>query len=124
MSTLVDELLQDFEDSGSEAGDAPNEDNFLGADDGEASKEAHGNGDMDLDDGADEDDEEMSGVDSGKQVPEDPEEAKARVEKMQLKDVNDVRHIAGLMKTLEPVLEVSSPPLRAPPPPYSVFKTS
>ncbi|KAG6363149.1 hypothetical protein INS49_008244 [Diaporthe citri] len=116
MSTLVDELLQDFEDSGSEPGDAPNEDHFLGADDGEASKEAHGNGDMDLDEGADEDDEEMGGVDSSKQVPEDPEEAKARVEKMQLKDVNDVRHVAGLMKTLEPVLEVSSTPLRHPPP--------
>lgn len=124
MSTLVDELLQDFEDSGSEAGDAPDGDNFLGADDGEAPKETHGNGDMDLDDGADEDDEEMGGVDSSKQVPEDPEEAKARVEKMQLKDVNDVRHVAGLMKTLEPVLEVSSPLLKAPSALYYLFETT
>lgn len=120
MSTLVDELLQDFEDSGSEPGDERNEDEFLGpgagAGDSEAPTGAHTNGDMDLDgDGVEGADEEMGGTDTSKQAPEDPEEAKARVEKMQLKDVNDVRNIAGLMKTLEPVLEVSeTPPLRIP----------
>ena len=40
---------------------------------------------------------------------EDEEETKARVEKMELKTVSDVRSVAGLMKQLEPVLEVSTP---------------
>lgn len=110
MSTLVDELLQDFEDSGSEQGDERHEDDLLGDDHGDVAPTngAHENGDMDLDGGEGEDeDEEMSGFDSGKKAPEDPEEAKARIEKMQLKGVTDVRSVAGLMKTLEPVLEVS-----------------
>lgn len=106
MSTLVDELLQDFEDSGSEQGDERNEDDFLGHTGGEAPAGTHATGDMDLDgDGGEEGDEEMAGTDTSKQVPEDPDEAKARIEKLQLKDVNDVRNVAGLMKTLEPVLE-------------------
>lgn len=113
MSTLVDELLQDFEDSGSEQGDERNEYDILG--DGNVdvalTNGAHANGDMDLDGGEGEDgDEEMSGFDTGKKAPEDPEEAKARIEKMQLKGVTDVRSVAGLMKTLEPVLEVSPVP--------------
>jgi hypothetical protein len=45
---------------------------------------------------------------------EDEEETKAKVEKMQLGGVDDVRSVAGLMKSLEPVLEVSTP---FPPPP-------
>jgi U4/U6 small nuclear ribonucleoprotein PRP31 len=113
MSTLVDELLQDFEDSGSEQGDERNEDDFLGHTAGEASAGIHATGDMDLDgDEGEEGDEEMAGTDTSKQVPEDPDEAKARIEKLQLKDVNDVRNVAGLMKTLEPVLEVSICTLR------------
>ena len=36
---------------------------------------------------------------------EDEEEAKARIEKMQLASVSDVRSVAGLMKQLEPVME-------------------
>lgn len=116
MSTLVDELLQDFEDSGSENGDERNDD-FLGA--GDAPAVPHANGDMDLDGDGGEEDDEMAGTDSSKQVPEDPEEAKARIEKLQLKDVNDVRNVAGLMKTLEPVLEVSEPPSG---PPTSTFQ--
>lgn len=109
MSTLVDELLQDFEDSGSEQGDERNEDDTLGEADGDAANGEHATGDMDLDGGAVEDeDEEMGGMPaSGKKAAEDPEEAKQRIEKMQLKGVGDVRSVAGLMKTLEPVLEVS-----------------
>lgn len=109
MSTLVDELLQDFEDSGSEHGDERNEDDILGEGDGGAADGDHTTGDMDLDGGAvEDDDEEMGGMpDSGKKATEDPEEAKQRIEKMQLKGVGDVRSVAGLMKTLEPVLEVS-----------------
>lgn len=109
MSTLVDELLQDFEDSGSEQGDDHNEDDFLGGDNVGSANDAPGEDDMDLDGGAvQEDDEEMGGVPSGsKQAPEDPEEAKARIEKMQLKGVDDVSSVARLMKSLEPVLKVS-----------------
>lgn len=111
MSTLVDELLQDFEDSGSEQGDERNEDDLLGDGDVAPSNGAHADGDMDLDGGdAADDDIDMGGFDAVKKAPEDPEEAKARVEKMQLKGVNDVRSVAGLMKTLEPVLEVSQAP--------------
>lgn len=112
MSTLVDELLQDFEDSGSEQGDERNEDDLLGDGDAVATHGARAagdkdlDGDMDLDGGEGEDEDmEMGGFDAGKKAPEDPEEAKARIEKMQLKGVNDVRSVAGLMKTLEPVLE-------------------
>lgn len=38
---------------------------------------------------------------------DDEEARKAKVEKMQLGNVDDVRSVAGLMKVLEPVLEVS-----------------
>lgn len=110
MSTLVDELLQDFEDSGSEQGDERNEDDILGDGDVAPTISAHADGDMDLDGGEGEgEDMDMGGFDAVKKAPEDPEEAKARVEKMQLKGINDVRFVAGLMKTLEPVLKVSRP---------------
>ena len=50
----------------------------------------------------------MTGInDSGIDV-EDEEETKAKVEKMELGGVDDVRSVAKLMKTLEPVLEVST----------------
>ena len=107
MSTLADELLQDFEDSGSEGADERNDDEFQGAD--SATNGVLADGDLDMD-GAEEEDEEMDGMpDTSKQAPEDADEAKARVEKMQLGGVDDVRSVANLMKSLEPVLEVSNP---------------
>lgn len=110
MSTLVDELLNDFEDSGSDVGEELNEHDLLGGADAPTNG-LHGNGDMDIDgEGGEDQDEEMGGV-SAAAADEDPEETKARVEKMQLKGVDDVRSVASLMKTLEPVLEVSDPPL-------------
>lgn len=110
MSTLVDELLQDFEDSGSEPGDEHNGDDILGDSHDDAANGLHADGDGDMADDGDEDDD-MGGVPAaGKQAPEDPEEAKARIEKLQLKGINDVRAVAGLMKSLEPVLEVSLKP--------------
>ncbi|KAF4633581.1 hypothetical protein G7Y89_g4532 [Cudoniella acicularis] len=110
MSTLADELLQDFEDSGSEGEDQQNEGLFPNNDgliDPKAAV-ANTNGEsMELD-GDEEDvgeDEDMGGVnDSGVDV-EDEEETKAKVEKMELGGVDDVRSVARLMKTLEPVLE-------------------
>jgi len=111
MATLADELLNDFEDSGSEEDDRQN--GFLQdgatppATDGRAHAE---NGSMVLD-GDEEDideDEEMAAAAEANDVAgaDDEEEAKAKVEKMQLGGVSDVRNVAGLMKTLEPVLQV------------------
>lgn len=122
MSTLADELLNDFEDSGSE-GEADRQNGFLhDAPSPPASSSATGhrqsastNGAagvmvLDVDEEYDDDDEEMMNGDtlaSGMlEDAEDEEEAKAKVEKMQLGGINDVRNVAGLMKTLEPVLQV------------------
>jgi hypothetical protein len=56
-------------------------------------------------------DEDMTGMNNGTiDALDDEEEAMAKVEKMQLGAVKDVRSVAGLMKTLEPVLEVSTFP--------------
>jgi U4/U6 small nuclear ribonucleoprotein PRP31 len=116
MSTLADELLQDFEDSGSE-GEEQQQNEGLFPDDDSATANGHkaaiasaNDGRMELDGDEEEvvEDEEMTGVnDSGIDV-EDEEETKARVEKMELGGVDDVRSVAKLMKTLEPVLEVSA----------------
>lgn len=126
MSTLADELLNDFEDSGSE-GENEQKSSFLN---GETSSPApdlvngHGqrsgttkpNGGMELDDDeedVDSQDEEMSngGSVNGDTLADadDEEAAKAKVEKMRLSGVNDVRSVAGLMKSLEPVLQVGAP---------------
>ncbi len=106
MSTLVDELLHDFEDSGSEAGD-DRHDGLLGDDDDEAAALMGTNGDVEMD-AADllssDEDEEMTGI--GGRVDDD-EDTKAKVDKMQLGGISDIRSVAGLIKTLEPVLEVS-----------------
>lgn len=118
MSTLADELLQDFEDSGSEG---EGEDNaHLFADPEEVALSMNGNAtrfsgasemELDGDEEAVDEDDEMAGMTSGAvDATEDEETTKAKVEKMQLGGVDDVRSVAGLMKTLEPVLEVSSVP--------------
>ncbi|EEY19007.1 pre-mRNA-processing factor 31 [Verticillium alfalfae VaMs.102] len=111
MSTLADELLQDFEDSGSENENEERQDDELGvAPSASGGLLGNGNGlnDMDVDnaDGAEDDDEEMNGIPrSASDAVEDAEDAKAKVEKMQLGAVDDVRSVASLMQTLEPVLE-------------------
>ncbi|TVY90505.1 U4/U6 small nuclear ribonucleoprotein [Lachnellula willkommii] len=113
MSTLADELLQDFEDSGSEGGEEQQNEGLFPEADGATSNGhkaaiASANTDgMELDGDEEEvpEDEEMTGInDSGVDV-EDEEETKAKVEKMELGGVDDVRSVAKLMKTLEPVLE-------------------
>ncbi|KAG7111451.1 hypothetical protein HYQ44_009646 [Verticillium longisporum] len=111
MSTLADELLQDFEDSGSENENEERQDDELGvAPSASSGLLGNGNGlnDMDVDDAddAEDDDEEMNGIPrSASDAVEDAEDAKAKVEKMQLGAVDDVRSVASLMQTLEPVLE-------------------
>lgn len=109
MSTLADELLNDFEESGSE-GEGEEQNGFL--QDGTSppqTKDADTNGSMVLDGDEEDVGDEDETMKEGDQVAgaEDEEEAKAKVEKMQLGGVSDVRNVAGLMKTLEPVLEVS-----------------
>ncbi|KAL9123760.1 MAG: hypothetical protein Q9217_006843 [Psora testacea] len=110
MSTLADELLNDFEDSGSESGEE-NQNGIL--EDGPTPPATDGagpDGSMVLDgDEEDVDEEDDAIARNGSKDPviiaDDEEEAKAKVEKMQLGGVSDVRNVAGLMKTLEPVLE-------------------
>ena len=115
MSTLADELLNDFEDSGSE-GEGEQQNVFLQDDATPSATNGRAQapeGSMVLD-GDEEDvseDEEAAAlggipVNGAAADVEDEEEAKAKVEKMQLGGVNDVRSVAGLMKTLEPVLQV------------------
>ena len=116
MATLADELLNDFEsDEGEEAQD---EREFL-ADDGVTTlagkEEINGamvfDGDEEQDEEQDEEDEEAAYRETAArpaEALEDAEEARARVDKMQLASVSDVRSVAGLMKTLQPVVEVSS----------------
>ena len=115
MSTLADELLNDFEDSGSEAEE---EQQAEAAQDGSLVPSLSGpaqNGGMILDDDEEEEDgedEEAIAAATSKDAvaeAEDEEETKAKVEKMQLGGVSDVRSVASLMKTLEPVLEVRVP---------------
>ena len=108
MSTLADELLNDFEDNGSED-EGEQQDGFLQSSASPPGPNGHQriNGFVLADDiEEDDEDEEMGNGSNGIEDAEDEEETKAKVEKMQLGGVSDVRNVAGLMKTLEPVLEV------------------
>ena len=104
MSNDADDLLLDFADSGDEAEEEQNDGLVK---DQEATGDREGDRDaMEVDGdaatkGDDESDAELSDM-------EDSEATKAKVEKMQLGGVKDVRSVASLMQTLEPVLEVST----------------
>ena len=96
MSTLADELLQDFEDSGSEGEDQQNGGLFTNNDESKSVLNSHATsisgtiGSMELD-GDEEDvdeDEEMVGAQISELDVEDEEEAKAKVEKMQLEEIS------------------------------------
>ena len=116
MATLADELLNDFEDSGSEDGNRQND--VLDDEDREQSngytfKDESSNFQtkMELDDDEEEvedEGEEQSGQYERRGLNDipDEEEIKAKVEKMNLRGVDDVRSVAVLMRALEPVLEV------------------
>ncbi|KAK4543692.1 hypothetical protein LTR36_005337 [Oleoguttula mirabilis] len=117
MTTIAEDLLNDFEDSGSEQEEEQND--GLYPDGGASVPHATGatmptearqaSGSMELD--GDEEEPEEGDLDGN--VPshlkmedgEDEAETKARVEKMQLQNVGDVRSVAGLMKQLQPVIE-------------------
>lgn len=110
MSTLADELLNDFEDSGSEGEPETENGGLFPEADGHAPTTNGNRESMELD-GDEEDvseDEDMTGAGIAIDALDDEEATKAKVEKMQLGGVDDVRSVAGLMKTLEPVLEVST----------------
>jgi U4/U6 small nuclear ribonucleoprotein PRP31 len=120
MATVADELLNDFGDSDSdnENEDENEDDNneFAvhgdGHEDGVTGEAGYGLGktDMELDDdeeAPDDEDDESAPAHLKAEADEDAEETKARVEKMELKAVADVKTVAGLMKKLEPLLEVS-----------------
>jgi U4/U6 small nuclear ribonucleoprotein PRP31 len=115
MSTVADDLLNDFGSSGDEADELEN--------DGLVLAEKTTNGDRDAMD-VDEDDENEEASDdetSGAMKDmEDTEATKAKVEKMQFGAVKDVRSVASLMQTLEPILEVSKPLIPYPIPSITV----
>ncbi|KAF2209301.1 hypothetical protein CERZMDRAFT_47492 [Cercospora zeae-maydis SCOH1-5] len=108
MATIADELLNDFGDSGDENEEQVDEQDF-GLSNGQAAVPgAPQNGGMAVD-GDEEDGADVAGDDTPSNIKVDEEETeeetKARVEKMALQNVADVRSVAGLMKQLEPLLE-------------------
>jgi len=125
MTTIADELLNDFGDSGSEEEEEQTDDFFASAGQGFPGVKADApvkqeNGSMELEDV--EEQAEDADLDGGApshlkmEDAEDEAETKARIEKMELKTVSDVRSVAGLMRQLEPVIEVSHPI------PFSLYK--
>lgn len=116
MASLADELLNDFEDSGSEDGEQNgfmDDDAEMPADFGiQRNHDDMNEGpSMELDDDEEEvedPEEELAGKGTKDDIVEDEEETKAKVEKLKLGSVEDVRSVAGLMKQLQPVLEVGS----------------
>ena len=112
MSTLADELLNDFEEDNGSEDDGDHQNELVQGSASPPGPNGHQriNGSMIVDDEEDEaEDEEMINGSNGMEDAQDEEETKAKVEKMQLGGVSDVRNVAGLMKTLEPVLEVRDP---------------
>ncbi|KAH0399239.1 Nop domain-containing protein, partial [Aureobasidium melanogenum] len=109
MATIADELLNDFESDGEEE----NQESFEGdiATDSILRPLDHSdaNGAMELDGDEEGDDEDGQDGDAAPATnvreTETEEEAKARVEKMNLAAVGDVRSVAILMKKLQPILE-------------------
>ncbi|KAI6245979.1 hypothetical protein HI914_05764 [Erysiphe necator] len=113
MSTLADQLLQDFEDSDPEDEDNRQAQESLSKDG--VSSDSNGiifhdvsRESMELDDDEEADDDEdqvMSGVETSSLNVQDEDNMKANVEKMELGAVDDVRSVARKMKKIEPVLE-------------------
>ena len=97
MSTLADELLNDFGDSGSE----DEQQNDLDTQIKIKSNGYHDGLDVDMDE-ADIDDDFVTS-DQTKDIDEDD------IENVELGHIQDVRSISTLRGTLEPILEVSHP---------------
>lgn len=102
MSTVVDDLLNDFGSSGDEAEEVEN-DGLVHNEESNEDRDA-----MDVDGDADAMDESLEEkAEKNLDNLDDAEATKVKVEKMQLGGVKDVRSVASLMQTLEPILEVS-----------------
>jgi U4/U6 small nuclear ribonucleoprotein PRP31 len=103
-SAVADELLNDFLDQSDEEGEEQEQESLLAA-----TQPTDGKVELDGDE------EDVGEADTQGDVPkeelENEAEIKARVEKMQLRGVADVRSVAVLMKQLMPVLQVSPPSL-------------
>ena len=114
MATLADELLNDFEedevqDEEEQGDDFPNGDGLAAMPNSNGSKSTAAAMELDKDE-ADEEPIDSgsinnSSVNRAMDGGEDADDAKQRIEKMQLGGVSDVRSVAGLMKSLEPVLQ-------------------
>ncbi|KAK5160036.1 U4/U6-U5 snRNP complex subunit prp31 [Recurvomyces mirabilis] len=119
MTTIADELFNDFEDDDDDQNDEQ-EDGLLGGyEDGEEmpatgvtmpTEAKQSNGEMELDGDEEEPDDDPDAATNAPshlkmEEQEDEAETKARVEKMQLQKVSDVRSVAVLMKKLKPVME-------------------
>lgn len=118
MATLADELLNDFEDSDDENnenaeadlnGDPLEQQNGTSEQQQAYGLEVDANEDAMSEDGAADEEEiarlKAEAAGDGAQDSEDEALQKSRVEKMQLGGVSDVRSVAGLMNTLQPVLD-------------------
>lgn len=109
MSTVHEDLLNDFGSSGDEADDG--EDNGLQLND-ESEANQDGGDSMDVDTPGGDGNDDGSNHDASKNGAGvndvgDDEGAMEKIEKMQLGNVKDVRSVASLMQKLEPILEVS-----------------
>lgn len=109
--SLAAELLADFDDDENEEQFSDNERDSTDHNGLLRSKSKSDDFGMEIDgdEEADEDEEDadMGGMDTaGLEADDDAEARKSKVEKLQLGGVDDVRSVAGLMKILEPVLEV------------------
>lgn len=119
MATLADELLNDFEDSGSEVEETDQNGDFdenvqnatdepLRNDSGASPPVMELDGDEEEVPDAEEEVTAQTSATDLRLAP-DEDETKAKVEKLKLAGVKDVRNVAGLLKTLQPVLEVGLP---------------
>ncbi|KAK5116008.1 hypothetical protein LTR62_000464 [Meristemomyces frigidus] len=114
MATVADELFNDFEDDDDENEEQDESDNFLADQDDSGLKiptaAKYDARSMELDGDEEEPDEDPDAITNAPshlkmEEQEDETETKARVEKMQLQNVSDVRSVAVLMKKLKPVME-------------------
>ncbi|KAF2722822.1 Nop domain-containing protein [Polychaeton citri CBS 116435] len=106
MTTIAEDLLADFEDSGSDNGEDEQESDSFRLNDG---GQSNGDGGMEMDGDEEEVDQDGNETtlpgDLKADNQEDEEETKARIERMQLGGVSDVGSVATLWKQLEPVIE-------------------
>ena len=111
MATIAEELLNDFDDLGSE-GEEEQQDDFNEyantSRTAAISPDVAGVG-MDVDVKEQGEDGSNEKLLNGIEEADDAEEAKDQVEKMQLRGFSDVRSVTTLKKSLEPVIEVSIP---------------